>query len=51
MKVMIGMNATLVLLPARAKRNVVAADTGDAKFSYSSDVIDLLVTSYQEMHK
>lgn len=36
MNVRIGINVTLVLLPARERRNVVAADTGDAKFSYSS---------------
>ena len=37
MNVRIGMNVTLVLLLARAKRNEVAADTGEAKFSYSSE--------------
>jgi hypothetical protein len=34
--VRMGMNVTLVLLLASDKRNVVAADTGEAKFSYSS---------------
>jgi hypothetical protein len=37
MKVRMGMNVTLVLLLASAKRNAVAADTGEAKFSYSSE--------------
>lgn len=35
--VRMGMNVTLVLLLARDKRNEVAADTGEAKFSYSSE--------------
>jgi hypothetical protein len=37
MNVRMGMNVTLVLLLASDRRNEVAADTGEAKFSYSSD--------------
>jgi hypothetical protein len=36
MNVRMGMNVTFVLLLASDKRNEVAADTGEAKFSYSS---------------